>query len=79
MICKVFEYEDLLHGTSLYLNGPDSANPDKLLFLYIDWFNTDFRISEKIDDEKRSCDFKFVRSFCPIDFYDDYKKSPECK
>lgn len=74
MLAKVFEYTDIKNNSSLYLNGPDSADPNKLLELYIEWYNKDFAPLENLPEKKYE-DFKFVCSFCPIDFYDDYYMS----
>ena len=69
-MCRVFEYE-VNDGSLLYLNGPDSANPEKLLSLYVDWYNKDFAPFEKTESVSIE-NYKYVRNFCPLDFYDDY-------
>lgn len=73
MLDKAFIYKDLKNNTNLYLNGPYSANPDKLLELYIKWYNEDFAPFEKLEPIDKS-NFEFCESVCPIDFYDDYKR-----
>lgn len=71
---KIFEYEDLRFGTSLFINAPDrfiSEDSDKVLNKYIDWFNNDFLVNEHDYEPVKKEYFKFKRCFMFIDFYDD--------
>lgn len=75
MVSKIFVYEDK-EGNKLYLNGADSKDntSSKMLALYVDWYNNEFAPSENLP-QKVIDDFKFVGSFCPIDFYDESLRS----
>lgn len=68
----VFVYSDNHSNSFIYLHGPHNAEHDKLLKLYVDWYNTDFIELEKCKPLKYE-DYSYAYCFCPIDFYDDYK------
>ena len=71
MLAKVFEYTNIKNNSALYLNGPDSANPEKMLELYVKWYNEEFAPFENLPPVEYN-NFRFICSFSPIDFYDDY-------
>lgn len=71
MCGKIYIFKDK-NGNDLYLNGSGSQKnkPEIMIKLYVKWYNKDFAPLEKL--EKISVtDFKFITSFCPIDFYDE--------
>lgn len=76
MCCRIFVYSSCV-GETLYLNGPDCADVDRLLALYIDWYNTDYIVAPdgSLDGTPKSVsEYTYKYNFCPLDFYDDYKK-----
>lgn len=79
MCCKVFEFTCKNDNSSLYLNGSDSSKctPDIILQKYIEWYNKDFAPLENLPN-RSMFDFRFERSFCPIDFYDETCEAIRC-
>lgn len=75
MCCRIFVFYNTKTDSYVYLNAPDNADKDKLLQLYVDWYNNDFIDNLDPANPIDFHDFKYESYHCPIDFYDDYKKA----
>lgn len=74
MCCRTFVFYNIKTDSYIYLNGPDNADIDKLLWLYVHWYNNDFIDDLNNYDPINFSDFRYESNHCPIDFYDDYKQ-----
>ena len=73
-MCRIFKYISKKENRStIYLNGPDRADPKILFTLYVNWWNTEFAPEEELDPDGFE-DYEYEEYFCPIDFYDDYNE-----